>query len=530
MSAARTGVDTTRDFDGEYLAERAVLPASGYTDDSYLRREHKTISRWSWLLAGFRRELSEPGTVVPVEVAGSAGLGLKTQLNQDRDRIGTIMNLAAPMKGYFTTERHDWLRAAVRRFAETEVAPRVPEMEATRAVQYELSRLIAEQGWIGVTIDSEYGGMGLGHLAKTIIIEELSRVSGAMGAMVQASQLGAAHILHFGNDVQKKTWLPAIAAGQCLPTIAVTERESGGHVLGMASTARRDGDDYILNGHKVFVGNSHVGDLHGVVVRTGGSGSRALSAFLVESSRPGFSLGEHHPAMGLHGFSFGELVFDNCRVPMENILGAEGDGLEVAYSSSVLYGRPNLTAVSLGIHWATVADTLAFSRNQRRYGQPLHEVPTVKQKLGEMLSRLMAARLVAYHAAHMLDEGLPCDAELMNAKLINAEWAIDSARAALEVHGATGLDAARSVQRYLRDAYHIVAPAGTSEIQRIRLAELALGTAKGQQWSEKFADLLRTDMVPARVPGGPTGTLTSCRRLRAARDVPRNSGHVRGVW
>jgi alkylation response protein AidB-like acyl-CoA dehydrogenase len=407
------------------------------------------------------------------------------------------MDLAAPAKGYFTTERHDSLREAVRRFAATEVAPRVPEMEATRAVQYELSRLIAEQGWIGVTIDPEYGGMGLGHLAKTVIIEELSRVSGAMGAMVQASQLGVAKIVHFGNDEQKKTWLPAIAAGQCLPTIAVTEPGSGGHVLGMASTAERDGDDYILNGRKVFVGNSHVGDLHGVVVRTGEPGSRGLSAFLVESSRPGLSVAEHHPSMGLHGFSFGELVFDNCRVPAANLLGAEGDGLEVAYSSSVLYGRPNLTAVSLGIHWATVSDTMDFTHSQRRYGQPLHEVSTVKQKLGEMLSRLMTARLAAYHAAHLLDEGLPCDAELMNAKLVNVEYAIDSARSAMDVHGAIGLDAARPVQRYLRDAHHIVAPAGTSEIQRLRLAELGLGTAKGQQWSEKLADVLRTDLAEA---------------------------------
>ncbi len=400
------------------------------------------------------------------------------------------MDLAAPAKGYFTTERHDSLRATVRRFAATEVAPLVAEMEATKAVQYKLSRLIAEQGWIGVTIDPRYGGMGLGHLAKTIIIEELSRVSAAMGAMVQASQLGVAKIVHFGNERQKRTWLPAIAAGECLPTIAVTEPESGGHVLGMASTATRRGDNYILNGRKVFVGNSHVGDLHGVVVRTG-HGARGLSAFLVESGRPGLSVAEHHPSMGLHGFSFGELVFDNCRVPATNMLGAEGDGLQVAYSSSVLYGRPNLTAVSLGIHWATVADTMDFAHSQRRYGQPLHEVATVKQKLGEMQSRLMTARLSAYHAAHLLDQGLPCDAELMNAKLVNVEYAIDSARTALDVHGAIGLDGARSVQRYLRDAHHIIAPAGTPEIQRLRLAELALGTAKGKQWSEKFADVLR---------------------------------------
>lgn len=387
------------------------------------------------------------------------------------------------MNGYFSTEQHERLRQQVREFAETQVRPRIPEMEASRTVQHELSRLIARQGWIGVTISPEFGGMGLGHLAKTIIIEELSRVSGAMGAMVQASQLGTAKIIHFGSDTQKKTWLPAIAEGHCLPTIAVTETGSGGHVLAMTASAVRDGDDYVLNGRKVFVGNSHVGDLHGVVVRTG-RGSKGLSAFLVEADRPGFSLGTHRPAMGLHGFSFGELIFDNCRVPAANLLGAEGDGLAVAYSSSILYGRPNLTAVSLGIHQALMEETLNYVSDQRRYGAPLGDLLPIKLKLGKMQSRLMTARLAAYHAVHLLDRGLPCDNELMNAKFINVEYALDSARNAMEIHAACGLYPDRPLERYLRDAHHIFAPAGTSDIQLLRLAESALGLSK-EQWSEQ---------------------------------------------
>ncbi|MFF3908531.1 acyl-CoA dehydrogenase family protein [Streptomyces sp. NPDC001848] len=391
--------------------------------------------------------------------------------------------------GYFTQQWHEDLRHRVREFAEREIRPRIPEMEATRAVEHELARLIARQGWIGVTIDRAYGGMGAGHLAKTIIIEELARVSGAMGAMVQASQLGVAKIIHFGNDVQKRTWLPRIAAGDCLPTIATTEEQSGGHVLGMATTAVRDGDDYVLNGHKVFVGNSHVGDLHGVVARTG-EGSKGLSAFLVEKDRPGLSLAEHQPAMGLHGFSFGKLVFNNCRVPAANLLGAEGEGLAVAYSSSVLYGRPNLTAVSLGIHTAVVEETAALCIKRERYGQPLGELHNVKLKLGLMQHRLMTARLAAYHAVHLLDQGKPCDAELMSAKYLNVEAAMESAEDCMKIHAASGLFTDRPVERYLRDAQHIYAPAGTSEIQLLRLGEFALGTAKGQ-WSERLADLVR---------------------------------------
>lgn len=401
--------------------------------------------------------------------------------------------------GYFMTDVHHRLRDEVRDFAETVVRPQVVHMEHSRSVDHKVAQLIAEKGWLGVTIQPEYGGMGLGHLAKTIIIEELARVSGAMGAMVQASQLGVAKILHFGNEAQKRRWLPAVSAGECLPTIAVTEPESGGHVLGMSMTAHRDGDHYVLNGRKVFVGNSHIGDLHGVVARSG-PGSEGLSAFLVPSTAPGLSLPVHGTAMGLHGFSFGELVFDDCRVPAENLLCSEGDGLNVAYSSSTLYGRPNLTAVSLGIHRALVDETIQFSTEQQRYGRPLRELPTVKQKLGQLKSDLMTAQLAAYHAVHLLDRGLPCDTELMNAKLVNVELSLNAARTAMEVHAAYGLSADRDLERFIRDAYHIYAPAGTSDVQRLRLAESSLDRSQ-TQWSVRLADAVRASGSALRRQG-----------------------------
>jgi alkylation response protein AidB-like acyl-CoA dehydrogenase len=421
------------------------------------------------------------------------------------------------MGSYFTTEKHETLRKKVREFAEEEIRPRISEMEDLRSVDVKLSQLIARQGWIGATIDSSYGGMGAGHVAKTIIIEELSRISAAMGAMVQASQLGTAKIIRFGTEEQKRTWLPRIAAGQCLPTIAVTESGSGGHVLGMEATARRDGKDYVLNGRKVLVGNSEVGDLHGVVVRTG-QGKNGLSAFLVEADRPGFSLGPHRPSMGLHGFGFGELIFEECRIPAANLLGNEGDGMAVAFSSSVLYGRPNLTAVSLGIHQAILEETVAFVKERRRYGNPLWALDTVKARLGQMKSRLMTARQLAYYAVYLLDrleslgslesgssstakngsllgrnsDGQSCDAELMNAKLVNYEMVMESALAAMEIHGGIGLSTDRPIERYTRDAFHMFAPAGTSDVQRVRLAEFALGIEKGQ-WSGQGVEGLISD-------------------------------------
>ncbi|WP_329156037.1 acyl-CoA dehydrogenase family protein (plasmid) [Streptomyces sp. NBC_01456] len=398
------------------------------------------------------------------------------------------------MSDAYLEERHHQLRAQVRAFAESKVAPRVADMERTGAVETELAAAIARQGWIGVTVDKAYGGMGAGHLAKTIIIEELSRISGAMGAMVQASQLGVAKIIHFGSERQKRDWLPKIAEGSCLPTIAVTEPEAGSHVLGMQMTARREGRHYVLNGRKIYIGNSHIGHLHGVVARTG-EGSKGLTAFLVEADRPGLTLPPPGQTLGLHGFSFGELHFNDCRIPVGNRLGSEGEGRDVAYSSSVLYGRPNLTAVALGIHQAILEQTTAFASERVRYDNQLHHLPNIKIKIGQIQSRVMTARLTAYHAARLLDTGAACDAELMNAKLINVELALDSARAAMEIHAAAGLLADVPIGRYLRDAHHIFAPAGTSDIQLLRLAEVALGQSKGQ-WSQRLATVLSPGPAP----------------------------------
>ncbi|TDC91953.1 acyl-CoA dehydrogenase family protein [Actinomadura sp. 7K507] len=407
----------------------------------------------------------------------------------------------------FETDDHQRLRQQVRDFAEGEVTPHVARLESSAAVDTILPTLIAEQGWIGVTIPREYGGMAAGHLAKTIIIEELSRVSGAAGAIAQASQLGVAKILHFGTEQQKQQWLPRIAAGTCLPTIATTEAGSGGHVLGMQATAQRDGDHYILNGSKKFVGNSHVGHVHGVIVRTGGADTRpskSLSAFLVEADRPGIRLVEHQPAMGLHGFSFGDIEFNDVAVPAANRLGNEGDGLHVAYSSSVLYGRPNLTAVSLGIHQAALDSTVAFVKERRRYGAPLADLPTIQHKVGLMHHRLITARQTAYHAVHLLDRGDPCDGKLMSSKYGNVEAAMDSVRTAMEVHAAAGLRTDRPLERYYRDAACIYAPAGTGDIQLLRLAETALGDDRGQ-WSERLAHL--TALAP-QAPHSATSTAT----------------------
>jgi len=389
---------------------------------------------------------------------------------------------------YLTSRAHEALRAEVRDFAEREVRPSVPLLEHAHGPAVELSRRLTRRGWVGLTVPVRYGGSGRGHLAKTIVIEELSRVSGAMGAVMQASQLGVAKVLHFGTENQKRHWLPRFASGECVPTIALTERTAGGNFLDMTSVAVRDGDDYVLDGHKCFVGNSHFGDVHGVVVRTG-DGKRGLTAFLVERDRPGFRLGTAGDQMGLHGFSFGEILFDGCRVPAGNRIGAEGEGLDVAFSSSILYGRLNLAAVALGVHQAVFEDTVDFCTRRRHQGRPLAKLPTVATKLGDMHSALLTARLTAYQAAEALDRGEPCDAELMNAKLVNTESALTSARTAMEIFAARGCQREYDIERYLRDLLHTFPAAGTSDVQRLRLAEMACGTYR-TNWSDRLGPVL----------------------------------------
>lgn len=381
----------------------------------------------------------------------------------------------------------DQLRRQVRDFANGEVAPRVARMERDQTVDMTLPDLLARQGWLGATIPASHGGLDLGHTAKTIIVEELSRVSGAAGAIVQASQLGAAKIVHFGDQAKQSQWLRPIAQGLVLPTIAVTEEGSGSHVLGMRSSARRRGRGWILTGAKVFIGNSHVGHVHGVVVRTG-QGTRGLTAFLVEADRAGVSLAWHRPLLGLHGFSCDTVHFADVRVPDTHRIGEVGDGLAVAYSSSVLYGRPQLAAVALGLHTALLEQTVAFTQTRHRYGRPLADLDTIKNKVGALVAAERTARGALYAAVRRLDIGEPCDTDLIHAKLINVELLLDSARIAMDIHGAAGLDATSPISRILRDAYCLSAPAGTSDIQRLRLAQGALTRdhPRHTEWSTRF--------------------------------------------
>lgn len=375
----------------------------------------------------------------------------------------------------YLTPAHRALWAAVDDFAAREIEPRVDRIEsAPQRVDRKIARLLAGRRWFGVTVPETFGGMQAGHVAKTILIHRLARVSGAAAATLQASLIPVAALLHYGTEDQHNTLLPSVADGSVLMSIAVTEPDQGGHIGGMTSAAEWDGKAWVLSGVKAHVGNSHIADLHVVVARTAPAGTRtskALTAFLVQNDQPGVHREPHTPKLGLHGFSFGQISFDRVRIAPHHVLGEVGQGFDVAQASSILCGRPNLTAVSLGLHETAVALTARFVSSRPRYEGTLADLSVIRERLGRMSARLIMASILTYHAVDMLDQGLPCDGELIAAKGLGHELAAESGNDAMQLHAATGLDSEVPIQRIWRDMQTTYAPAGTGEIQRRRLAE-----------------------------------------------------------
>ncbi|SCD34948.1 Acyl-CoA dehydrogenase [Streptomyces sp. SolWspMP-5a-2] len=390
----------------------------------------------------------------------------------------------------YLTASHDLLWREADDFAAEHVTPRAARMEAAPGrVERKVADLMAVRRWFAVTVPAVFGGLGAGHVAKTILVHRVARVSAAAATILQATLIPVGALLLFATYEQKGRWLPQVADGSLLLSIAVTEPLAGGHIGGVETTAERIGKEWVITGSKIHIGNSHVAGAHLVVARTATAGvstSQALTAFMVEADRPGLCVPGHRPGLGLHGFSTGRLDLDHVRVPEDNVVGEVGQGLAVAQSSSILYGRPNLAAVSLGIHEAVVDTTTARLKTRPRYQGTLSDLPVLRDRVGDMEARLRAARILAYQSVHLLDQGLPCDADLINAKYLGHKWAAQSAQDAIELHGAHAFDRGYVLQRLWRDIQHTYPPAGTGEVQRIRLADAALGEDH-IQWSERLA-------------------------------------------
>lgn len=377
------------------------------------------------------------------------------------------------MKSLLSVRHHEIVQE-VRSAMDKFVTPRLDEIERNAELPSEIYAYMAEAGWYGVSIPRSYAGRDDGHLARVLMIEEASRACGAVGGALQSAILGTAMIQYFGNATQKQVWLPRFATGTDMISICVTEPGSGSHILGMKTSARRDGNDYILNGTKCWIANSHIANIHGVIARTG-EGSRGLTAFLVEGDRPGVRAGEKNDNAGLRGFNIGEVIFEDCRIPASNMIGLEGQGAQVAHRSITCYGKPNLSAVALGVHQAILDASVEYSRHREIYDKPLASLESARLKIGDIFRRVSIARQALYWAMHTLEQDGSADREIVLAKLVGTEDAFLSAKSALDLFAARGTSRDVPVERFMRDILMVFPPAGTSDVHRKRLAEMALG-------------------------------------------------------
>ncbi len=375
------------------------------------------------------------------------------------------------------SEREEMLRKSVREFAEAEVTPKMEAMEETGEFPTDLLKPMADLGIMGVITPPEYDGVGLGYVARTIVLEELGRVCAAMPMALQVHHMACADLNDFGTEKQKKKYLPPLAKGETMGCVAVTDPSGGSDVVGMKTTAELKGDKYILNGRKCFITNSHTSDFWVVICKTA-EGAKGLSALIVDKDAPGAKLGRKENKFGLRGANTGELAFDHCEVPKENLLGQEGGGLAVALKAISETGRTGMAAVGLGILTAVYEEAGKFATERTLYGKPISALQAIQFYMAEIYSQLEICRLLCYRASWLKDQGMRCDNEAALAKYYTCDAAANAAKKAIEIHGSYGIMREYAIQRLLRDAMVTIPAGGTAEIAKVVLARAALSPFK----------------------------------------------------
>jgi alkylation response protein AidB-like acyl-CoA dehydrogenase len=338
-------------------------------------------------------------------------------------------------------------------------------------------RQIGDMGILGVITPPEYGGTGMGNLARIIALEELGRVCPAIPMALQVHHMATHAFSKFGNEEQKKKYLPPLAKGETMGAVAVTDPSGGSDVAGIKTSAKLDGNQYILNGRKCFITNAHFSDFWVVIARTG-EGGRGLSAFIVEKGFPGAKPGRKENKVGLRGANTGELVFQNCPVPKANLLGHEGEGMNIAISNIVETGRPGMASVALGILNAVLEQAVKFANERSLYGKPIAGLQAIQWHIADIYADLEISRLLVYRVGWMRDNNIRCDTESALAKQFACEAARRAAEKAVEIHGSYGIMKEYPVQRLLRDALVTIPAGGTGEIAKLVMARHALGMFK----------------------------------------------------
>ncbi len=374
-------------------------------------------------------------------------------------------------------EREELLRKTVRDFAEKEITPKIEAMEETGEFPLDLLKPMAKLGITGIIAPREYGGIGLGYLARTIVLEEVARVSAAVAMGMQVHHMAIAALSDFGTEAQKIKYLPPLAKGETMGCVAITEPSGGSDVLGMQSKAELKGDTWILNGRKCFITNSHTSAYWVVAVRTA-EGPKGLTTFIVPKDAPGAKAGRVEHKFGLRGSNTGELVLDNCEIPKGNILGQEGGGLAVALKTVSESGRTGMAATALGTLQACYEEAAKFANERVLYGKPIGTLQAISFYMAEIYTELDICRLLCYRASWMKDQNLRFDTESAMAKYYTCDAAARCAKQAVEIHGAYGILQEYKVQRLLRDAMVTISAGGTGEIGKVVVGRAALAPFK----------------------------------------------------
>jgi alkylation response protein AidB-like acyl-CoA dehydrogenase len=371
-----------------------------------------------------------------------------------------------------TAEQRE-LRDLVRTLARERIAPRAAEIDESHEFPWDVVELLREQGVFGLLFDEEWGGTGTGTLLGLVAIEEIAKVCATSSLILTVQELGSLGLKLEGTHEQKERCFPRLVSGEWLAAYALTEAGSGSDSAAMRTTARRDGDGYVLSGGKRFITNAGVANLYTVFAKTDpGAGHAGISAFLVESDAPGFEVARLEPKMGISGSTTGELVFDDCRVPAANLLGEEGEGFRIAMRI-LDRSRSGVAAQALGIAQGATDYALEYARSRETFGKPIAEHELVAAKLADMETKCEAARGLLYRFGQMVDAGV-ADEELTKAsamaKLYCSDVAMEVTTEAVQILGGYGYIKEYPVERMMRDAKITQIYEGTNEIQRLVIA------------------------------------------------------------
>ena len=367
------------------------------------------------------------------------------------------------------------LKRSVREFAEREIAPHVRKWDEASEFPLSTIKELGKLGLMGVVFPAELGGAGMGYVEYVTAIEELSRVDGSVGIIVAAhTSLCSNHIYLAGNDAQKKKYLPKLASGECIGAWGLTEPSSGSDAGSARMVATRKGKDWVLNGTKTFITNGHYADVLVVIAVTDRAAhTHGLSAFLVEKNTKGFRPGKKEDKLGLRASDTSELIFEDCLLPAENLLGMEGQGF-VDAMRVLDGGRISIAALSLGMAQGAYEAALHYSKQRKQFGRAISDFQAIQWKLADMATEIDAARLLTFRAASMKDAGLKTTQESSMAKLFASEVAVKCANESVQIHGGYGFIKDYPAEKFYRDVKLCTIGEGTSEIQRMVIARQLL--------------------------------------------------------